>query len=257
MTQDAVELAARGPVASALMTSFATMAWRPVIGSLFFPGMPWVGGWSFLPMPGTLANVYAWCWGILLVAAGSAAAVAIARRARALERTDVARLVVCATVVVGTMLGMTYHALVSNAIVGHSTTTPWYFMTALPFLFVLVIRGLESIDRRLAIAGAVALAVLFVGTELYGTWVEMPAAYTNTMDARLQWRRLSAIHPAILSGRLRWWFLGAHLLALGLAASGTVIAAARARGARSSGWPSATSPPRSAAARAAAPRPPS
>jgi hypothetical protein len=155
------------------------------------------------------------------------------------------------------MLGMTYHALVSNAIVGHSTTTPWYFMTALPFLFVLVIRGLESIDRRLAIAGAVALAVLFVGTELYGTWVEMPAAYTNTMDGRLQWRRLGAIHPAILSGRLRWWFLAAQLLALGLAAGGTAIAAARVRGARSSGWPSATSPSRSAGARAAAPRPPS
>jgi len=257
MTQDAVELAARGPVASALVTSFTTMAWRPVIGSLFFPGMPWVGGWSFLPIPGTLANLYAWCWGVLLVAAGAAGAVAIVRRAGAIERSDLARLAVCATVVVGTVLGMTYHALISNAIVGHATTTPWYFMTALPFLFVLVIRGLESIDRRLAIAGAVALAVVFAGTELYGTWVEMPAAYTNTMDARLQWRRLSAMHPAVLSGRLRWWFLATQLAALGLAAGGAAIAAARARGAPSSGWPLATSPSRSAGAPAAAPRPPS
>jgi len=257
MTQDSVELAARGSAGAALATSFRTMAWGPVIGSLFFPGWPWVGGWSFLPADQALATLYAWCWGALLTAAGAAAAVVALRRAPALDRADVARLVVCGAVVAGTILGMTYHALISNAIIGHATTTPWYFMTALPFLFVLVVRGLNAINPRVAIIGAGALAVLFVTIDLHGMWVEMPAAYTNTTDTALQWRRLSAIHPAILNGRLRWWFLATQLGALALAGAGTAIAAARARGARSSGWPSATSPPRSAGARAAAPRPPS
>ena len=229
MTQDSLELAARGPVATALATSFTTMTWRPVIGTLFFPSWPWVGGWSFLPVPEPLANVYAWYWGFLLAAAGAAAILAIVRRARAFERGDVARLIVCAAVVMGMVLGMAYHALISNAVVGHATTTPWYFMTALPFLFVLVVRGLAAINPRLAIAGAVGLAGLFVAIELYGTWVQMPAGYTNTMDTALQWRRLTAIHPAILSGRLRWWFLATQLGALCLAAGGTATAA-RARG---------------------------
>jgi hypothetical protein len=230
MTQDSLELAARGPVAGALATSFTTMAWGPVVGSLFFPGWPWVGGWSFLPGHATLTNLYEWYWGILLAAAGAAAAFVMVRRARSLERTDAARLTVCAAVVIGMMLGMTYHAVLSNAVVGHATTTPWYFMTALPFLFVLVVRGLAAINPRLAIACAAGLAALFVAIELYGTWVQMPAAYANTTDPALQWRRLTTIHPAMLSGRLRWWFLATQFGALCLAAGGMVMAArARAR----------------------------
>jgi len=254
MTQDSVELAARGSAGAALVTSFTTMAWRPVIGSLFFPGWPWVGGWSFLPAHVALRTAYAWSWGLLLATAGAAAVAVTLRRASTLDRADVARLAVCAVVVAGTILGMTYHALISNAIVGHATTTPWYFMTALPFLFVLVVRGVAAINPRLAVAGAGVLAILFVVIDLHGTWVQMPEAYTSTADTVLQWRRLTAIHPAILRGRLRWWFLAAQLGALGLAAGG-MVTAALARGGRSSGWPSA--PWRSAEARAAALRPPS
>jgi hypothetical protein len=178
---------------------------------------------------------------------------AMRRRGRRIEPA----IVVCAATVIFTALGLMYHALISHALFGRPFTNPWYFMSALPFLFVLLLRGLDTIDRRLATAAALALVVLFVAIDVYGTWVEMPAAYANTTDRALQWRRLTAIHPAILSGRLRWWFLATQLGALGLAAGGTAIAAARARGARSSGWPSATSPSRSAGARAAAPRPPS
>ena len=47
-------------------------------------------------------------------------------------------------------------------------------MTAQPCLFVLVVCGLEAINRRLAIAAAAALAVLFVAIDLHGTWVQMP-----------------------------------------------------------------------------------
>ena len=91
-----------------------------------------------------------------------------------------------------------------------------------------MVRGLAAIDPRLAIACAAGLAALFVAIELHGTWVEMPAAYANTTDTALQWRRLTPIHPAILSGRLRWWFLATQLGALCLAAGGTAVARARA-----------------------------
>ena len=103
-------------------------------------------------------------------------------------------------------------------------TNPWYFMTALPFLFVLLVRGLEAINRRLATAAAAALAVLFVAIDLHGTWVQMPRSYASTTDAALQWSRLTAIHPAILSGDLRWLFLAMQLGALCLVAGGLVYA---------------------------------
>jgi len=99
-------------------------------------------------------------------------------------------------------------------------TNPWYFMTAQPCLFVLVVRGLEAINRRLAIAAATALAVLFVAIDLHGTWVQMPTFYASTTDAALQWSRLTMIHPAILSGDLRWLFLAAQLGALCLVVGG-------------------------------------
>ena len=97
-------------------------------------------------------------------------------------------------------------------------------MAALPFRFVLLVRGLETINRRLATAAAAALAVLFVAIDLHGTWVQMPRAYASTTDVALQWSRLTAIHPAILSGDLRWLFLVMQLGALLLVVGGLAYA---------------------------------
>jgi hypothetical protein len=221
-TQDSVELTARGSVVSTLAASFAGLDWRAAIDFLFVPGRAWVGGWSFLPVHGTLDSLYRWYWGILLAAAAAGSVVAVLRHQRPVERATVARLAVCAAVVIFTALGMTYHAVLSNAVFGRVMTTPWYFMTALPFLFVLLVRGLEAIDRRLAIAAAAALAMLFVAIDLHGTWVQMPRAYASTTVAFLQWSRLGSIHPAFLSGDLRWWFLATQLGALGLVVVGLV-----------------------------------
>jgi len=112
----------------------------------------------------------------------------------------------------------------ANAVFGRPMTNPWYFMAALPFLFVLLVRGLAALNRRLATAACAALAVLFVAIDLYGTWIEMPTFYTITTDTALQWSRLSAMHPGILKGHSRWWFLAAQLGALCLAAGGMVLA---------------------------------
>jgi hypothetical protein len=151
-TQDSVELAARGSVVAALATSLVQMDWLAVVDWLFVPGRPWVGGWTFLPMNGTLAAIYGWYWGIALAAAAAGPVVAMVRRARSAEPAasplraggdSRAGLAVCAAVVVFTVLGMSYHAVLSHAVFGRVMTTPWYFMTALPFLFVLLIRGLE------------------------------------------------------------------------------------------------------------------
>ena len=128
------------------------------------------------------------------------------------------------SVVIFTALGMTYHVILSNAVFGNPMTVPWYFMTALPFLFVLLVRGLETIDRRLATVAAALLAVLFVVIDLHGTWVQMPRHYANTTDAALQWSRLTSIHPAILSGDLRWLFLATQLGVLCLVVGGLVHA---------------------------------
>ena len=155
------------------------------------------------------------------------------RRARSVERwasgfgTDkqaLAGLAVCAVVVVFTALGMMYHIVLSNAAFGRPMTNPWYFMTAMPFLFVLLVRGLEAIDLRLAAAGAALLAVIYVAIDLHGTWIQMPATYASTTDATLQWSRLTAIHPAMLSGDLRWLFLSMQLGTLALVVGALVHA---------------------------------
>jgi hypothetical protein len=222
-TQDSIQLTSRGAAFAALAASFVALPWAEFIDTLFVPGRPWVGGWSFLAMPATLEFLHRWLWILLLIAALAGAVVAMRRHARSFSRLvavlredggDVARLAVCAAVVVFTALGMTYHGILSHAVFGRSMTNPWYFMTALPFLFVLVVRGLEVIGRRLAVVGPAAMGVLFVVMDLHGTWVQMPSAYAATTDVALQWSRLSAIHPGILSGDLRWLFLTLQLGAL-------------------------------------------
>jgi hypothetical protein len=232
-TQESLQLAADGPVAGKLMTSLERLRWAPLIDTLFVPGRPWVGGWSFLPMQQSLADVYGWYWRVLLVAAAAGGVFAILRRARSVEHAvcvprisgqAAAALAVCAAVVVFTALALIHHAVVSNAVFGQSMTNPWYFMTALPFLFVLLVRGLEAINSRLATVAAGGLAVLFVAIDLHGTWVEMPRAYASTTDAALQWSRLTSIHPALLSGDLRWLFLAMQLAALSLVVGGLVYA---------------------------------
>lgn len=231
-TQDSVEIAARGSAIAALTTSFTTMAWWPVIDTLFVPGRAWVGGWSFLPMHETLAGLYRWYFSILVAAAAIGAAVGLRRRSR-LERVETvsagddgaaAGLAICAAVVLFTALGMIYHAVLSHAAFGRTMTNPWYFMAALPFLFVLLVRGLEGIGQRLAVGATAVLAGLLVAIDLHGTWIQMPRFYASTEDAALQWSRLTAIHPASLSGDLRWLFLAIQFGALGLAVGGLAFA---------------------------------
>jgi hypothetical protein len=230
-TQESLELAARGPVMGALAASLVNLDWAALVEALFVPGRAWVGGWSFLSMHETLAALYAWYWGTLLSIAAVGALVAMRRRPRRVDpaapglRTAArpeAGLIVCAAVVGFTALGMVHHAVVSHALFGRPMTNPWYFMTALPFLFVLLVRGLEAINRRLATAAASALAALFVAIDLHGTWVVMPRFYAGTTDPALQWSRLTSIHPAILSGDLRWLFIGMQLGALCLVVGGLV-----------------------------------
>lgn len=232
-TQDSIELAARGSVVAALTRSLVTLNWSAVVDTFLVPGRPWVGGWSFLVVNETLATLHGWYWGILLAAAVIGAVVAMRRRARPIEgaaslfgtdKRALAGVAVCAAVVIFTALGMTYHIVLSNAVFGRPMTNPWYFMTAMPFLFVLLVRGLEAIDRRVATASGAALAAIYVAIDLHGTWVQMPATYASTTDATLQWSRLAAIHPAILSGDLRWLFLALQLGALGLVVAGLVYA---------------------------------
>jgi hypothetical protein len=236
-TQDTIELAEKGSVVAALMTSARTLAWGQVIDFLFVPGRAWVGGWSFLEVHKTLADLYSWSWRLLLATAGVGAVAALVRRRRSREpgtllRPDVttAGSIVCGAVVIFTALGMTYHAVQSNAVFGRSFTNPWYFMTAQPFLFVLLVRGLEAISRRLAIAASALLAVLFVAIDLHGTWIQMPRHYASTTDTALQWSRLSTIHPAMLSGDLRWLFLTLQLGAFCLVIAGLVYAWSVLRG---------------------------
>lgn len=223
-TQDTLELAAKGDVRAALTRSLDNVPWGRVVTNLFVPGRPWVGGWSFLPIHETLAALHAWIWGIVLAVGAAGAVIAF----RPTPRID-GGLVVCAAVVVFTTLGMMYYSVLSQAVFGAPMANPWYFMTALPFMFVLLVRALETIGARLAMTAGAALAAVYVAIELHGTWIQMPAAYASTTDVALQWARLTAIHPAILRGDFRWFFLAAHVGALCVVA-GALLYCRRRRG---------------------------
>ena len=232
-TQESLELATRGPVLNALATSVVHLPWQALVETVFVPGMPWVGGWSFLQMNETLASFHATYWVVFVALAAAGAVVAILRRISSVDavasllRADngaIGGLAVCAAVVIVTALGIVHYAIVSYAVYGRSTAVPWYFMTALPFLFVLLVRGLEAINRRLALVASAALAVLFVTIDLHGTWIQMPTAYASTTNTALKWSRLTAIHPAFLSSDLRWLFLAIQLGALCLVVGALVHA---------------------------------
>lgn len=224
-TQESVALAARGPVGRALLDALPDLQWGELIRVHFLPGRPWLGGWSFLRIDATLAEVYGWAMRIAAAAAATGAVLTIARMIRSrsgavsvLRRNAAITggLVVGGAVVLVTALGMIHHALVSLALFGESTTNPWYFMTALPFLFVLLVRGLEGLGRLTATITTAALAGLFVVIDLHGTWFVMPEFFAGTTDQHLAWSRLSTIHPTLLNGDLRWLFLAIQLGALGL-----------------------------------------
>jgi hypothetical protein len=221
-TQDSLELAARGSVMPALATSLVNLDWRAVVDTFIVPGRPWVGGWSFVGMHETVAAVHGWYWGVVLAAAALGVVIAAIRFRT--DPGDAGRLALCAAVVIFTALGMLYHLVLSNAVFGRPMTNPWYFMTALPFLFVLLVRGLETIHRRLATAAAAGLATLFVIMDVHGTWIQMPKFYASTTDPALQWSRLTEIHPVMLAGGLRWEFLALQLGALCLAAGALIYA---------------------------------
>jgi hypothetical protein len=232
-TQESLALAARGGVWHTVAASLRTVDWGALGERFFVPGTVWVGGWSFLPMNETLATVHAWYWSLFVIAAGAGAVLAVRRGARSAgsatsalraHGTSAAGLAVCAAVAVVTTFGMIHHALLSHAAFGGPTTNPWYFMTALPFLFVLVVRGLAAIDGRIATGAAAALAGLYVVIDLHGTWVQMPRFYAATTVEALQWSRLSAIHPQMLGGDLRWVFLATQVGAFCLLAGGLVYA---------------------------------
>src|SRR5262245_20519884 len=59
-TQDTFELTAKGDVLATLTKSFGSIDWGSVVTTLFVPGRPWVGGWSFLPIHDTLAALHGW-----------------------------------------------------------------------------------------------------------------------------------------------------------------------------------------------------
>src|SRR5678815_625477 len=85
-TQESLQLASDGPVAGKLVASLEHLRWPPLIDTLFVPGRPWVGGWSFLPMQQSLADLYGWYWRILLAAAVVGGVVAMLRgRSRLVE----------------------------------------------------------------------------------------------------------------------------------------------------------------------------
>jgi hypothetical protein len=236
-TQESIQLAADRSGLAALVQALSRLRWGSLIDTLFVPGRPWVGGWSFIPMQTGVASIHAWYWSALVVLALVGGVMVACRRAvshvdRATPVGDTAGLWVCGVVVVFTILGLVHHAVSSTAAFGQPMTNPWYFMTAFPFVLVLLVRGLEAIDRRLAVAGGVGLAALFVVMDVYGTWVAMPRVYADTTDRALQWTRLSSIHPAALAGDWRYVFLAAQAGAMALAIA-SVIRLAGGRPARS------------------------
>jgi len=226
-TQEAIALNRRGATTSDLVSSALTLDWGRLFNFLV-PGTVWRGGWSFVPINADLGFCCAWVLRLLWCVGGVGAMIYLTRPWRRREsftlfaRTHAlpfAAAAICGAVVVFTLAGMVHHALLSRMLQGETTTNFWYFMMALPCLFLVLLQGAHVIHFRLPLIFGSVLAALFLGLELHGLFFQLAPFYAGTTDPGLMWTRLGRIHPAVPSPSQR----GLYLALIGIALGGLLI----------------------------------
>ncbi len=188
-----------------------------------FLGRLWLGGWSFVKLPIGLESFF-----VLTLYLGLGAFLvrwirwihAEWRQSRrgllfpsGLFSSGAVALILAAAV--GCMLlGMFYHAVISQATYGTPSTNAWYFLLALPPFFGLIYPLLCFASPGAARGYAASLVLFFLGVEVWGWFFRMILFYTDTTSLSLIWDRLAALHPGFLPPALLPVFLGVVLLLL-------------------------------------------
>lgn len=170
--------------------------WLWTLRSRCVEGSLWQGGWSFVELPGFLRTSYS-----AILAAGCAGWLLLGRRSNrnALIFTDprtplhVFVLGACA------LLGLAAFALQSRAAHRSFPVVAWYAMVIVPWVTALFHQGARLLPGRWpGIALPLALLLLYVGTELYGTLFVMVPHYTGHAGWQATWQRLSWLQTGAL-----------------------------------------------------------
>jgi 4-amino-4-deoxy-L-arabinose transferase-like glycosyltransferase len=192
--QETIANPAQGTGIAGLLSAASAIDWPRLLGRLYVRDPLWVGGWSYLCVPGALYALY----GLLVIACLVGCGALLVRRSlRHRPGFAGAEVPVVLVAIVGcTALGLAFHALQSMRAWGYVATNGWYGALALPFLFCLLVQGASAYPGRMATLAIIAgMATLFLGAELYGIFFKMIPHYTAHAGWPLIWQRLAYLHP--------------------------------------------------------------
>jgi hypothetical protein len=179
--------------------------WRVMMQHWIIGDGLWVGGWTGLQPPRWLTTVYE----IFIVLSALAWIISRIFQQRRCPTNDPFKqplvgtkiLVLCLLM----LLAMSYHSIESMvAWQGSSATTPWYASLVVPWFLIGIFSGPFTFSSRRAVRFAAVVpllaALLFLGTEIDGTFFEMVPRYSCLPLSTAAFARLATLHPVWLDG---------------------------------------------------------
>lgn len=212
------DLQLRGKSSLAVFPYFFKVGWSTQIRHWVFTRDLWVSGWSFIFLPDWFDYPYK---GFMYLFWMIAIAFGLKRGwSRKVPKSppeqlfaDNWSLLIFGSVVIFMVAGMAYFATISLVDLGAAVTIPSYFMIALPAWTALIYQAALFVAARFAFWFAQVLMAFYIVSELFGTLVIMPKAFTNTSWSWLSWIRLTELHPFFPSP---WFIVPCLLMIAGL-----------------------------------------
>ncbi len=195
--QEAVDNKAAGVTTGDLFRAAADIDWWYELSRRYLRHSLWVGGWSFLQIDRSLTRLHELF--ICLAMAGGLWMIPSPRRRCATlfaRRGDAPLLILLA---LSMAAALCYHMVQAQAHLGSVSTNVWYAAVSFPWLLCLFYRGLLALPGRwTAPVLAIFMLVVFLATELRGTFGIMIPFYTQAPLGALTGSRLAQMHPAWL-----------------------------------------------------------
>ena len=212
------DLQLSGKSSLAVFPYFFKVGWSTHLRHWIFTRDLWVSGWSFIYPPGWFDYPYKgfmYLFWMIVIAFGLKRGWSRKVPQKAPEHlfTDNWSLLIFGSVVSFMVAGLAYFATISLVDLGVAVTIPSYFMIALPAWTALLYQAALFVGTRFAFWSAQVLMAFYVVSELFGTLVIMPKAFTNTSWSWLSWTRLTEVHPFFPSP---WFIIPCLLMIAGL-----------------------------------------
>ncbi len=208
--QEAVKNRAEGRRAADMLAAASDIDWYAELSRRILRQSLWTAGWSYLSPNWSAARESGWPilsdrWPVRLhewiaYAAMAGALLLLWPRYRANRwiLTTPGAGWRTAVMALGLTAGLSYHMLQTQLALGSVATNIWYGCIAFPWVLMLLMQGLAGLPgRRTATVLAVALLIVFVSQEFYGTAVQMSRHYYGaSIWSPTALRRANLLSPA-------------------------------------------------------------